>query len=96
MDRGTRMREVMSIAAMTSLARGANALQRWSQQRHRRARSLRAMKAMGWVGAGAALGSGLAALFTPYNGRQMRRRLNADARKAGNYIRSRTGAEDRS
>jgi hypothetical protein len=92
MEFGSRMRDAMSMAAMTS---AADALQRWYARRARHVRSARLLKAAGWLGAGAALGGALAALLTPYDGKQVRRRLRDDAKKVQEYSRAQMRTEDR-
>jgi len=52
----------------------------------RRRRAARVASSAGWFGAGVAVGSGLATLLAPENGREMRRRLSSRARRVREYL----------
>lgn len=52
----------------------------------RRSRARRAASRAGWIGVGMALGSGLAMLFTPRSGPEVRERLGEQAKRARDYV----------
>ena len=52
----------------------------------RRSRAKRAATYAGWLGIGMAVGSGLAVLFAPRNGAEMRERLGEQAKRARDYV----------
>ena len=52
----------------------------------RRSRAMRAASRAGWIGVGMALGSGLAMLFTPRSGPEVRERLGEQAKRARDYV----------
>ena len=80
------MRALAQIAAQApstyELVRSLGAPQR------RRARVTRLAKRAGWFGAGTVLGTGLVALLTPHNGREMRDRLRGQTTRARRYVMS--------
>ena len=55
-----------------------------AQRRRRRAASV--AERAGWLGAGLALGAGVATLLTPNTGAEMRRRLSARAQRVREYV----------
>ena len=52
----------------------------------RRSRALRLASSAGWIGAGMAVGGGLALLLTPRSGSEMRERLGERAKRARDYL----------
>jgi hypothetical protein len=52
----------------------------------RRSRAMRAASRVGWIGVGMAVGSGLAMLFTPRSGPEVRERLGEQAKRARDYV----------
>jgi hypothetical protein len=52
----------------------------------RRSRAMRAASRAGWIGVGMAVGSGLAMLFTPRSGPEVRERLSEQAKRARDYV----------
>lgn len=75
-----------SIADLASRAPSAyDLLYRLGLER-RRSRARRAASRAGWIGLGMALGSGLAMLFTPRSGSEVRERLGEQAKRARDYV----------
>jgi hypothetical protein len=75
-----------SIADLASRAPSAyDLLYRLGLER-RRSRAMRAASRAGWIGVGMALGSGLAMLFTPRSGPEVRERLGEQAKRARDYV----------
>jgi hypothetical protein len=60
-------------------------LQRIGLER-RRSRTRRVAARAGWIGVGMAFGSGLAMLFTPRSGREVREQLGERAKRARDYV----------
>ena len=52
----------------------------------RRHRATRVAARAGWLGAGIALGGGLALLFSPRSGPELRERLGEQAKRARDYV----------
>jgi hypothetical protein len=77
---------MMTIADLASRAPSAyDLLYRMGLER-RRTRTMRTAARAGWIGVGIALGGGLAMLFTPRSGPQVRERLGEQARRAREYV----------
>ena len=77
---------MMTIADLASRAPSTyDLLQRIGLER-RRSRAMRAASRAGWLGLGMALGSGLAMLFTPRSGPEVRERLGEQAKRAREYV----------
>jgi hypothetical protein len=76
----------MTISNLASYAPSAyEMLYRLGLER-RRSRAMRAATCAGWLGLGMAMGSGLAMLFTPRTGHDMRERLGEQAKRARDYV----------
>ncbi len=77
---------MMTIADLASRAPSAyDLLYRMGLER-RRSRAMRAASRAGWIGVGMALGSGLAMLFSPRSGPEVRERLGEQAKRARDYV----------
>jgi hypothetical protein len=77
---------MMTIADLASRAPSAYELLYRLGLERRRSRAMRAASRAGWLGIGMALGSGLALLFTPRSGPEVRERLSEQARRARDYV----------
>ena len=77
---------MMTIADLASRAPSAYDLLYRIGLERRRSRALRAASCAGWLGLGMAVGSGLALLFTPRSGPEVRERLGEQARRAREYV----------
>jgi hypothetical protein len=78
-SRTERWRSIANLSAQVPVA--YELLRRIGIER-RRSRAARAAERAGWFGAGAALGTGLALLFAPRNGQELRKRLATRAKRA--------------
>jgi len=77
---------MMTIADLASRAPSAyDLLYRMGLER-RRSRAMRAASRAGWIGVGMAVGSGLAMLFSPRSGPEVRERLGEQAKRARDYV----------
>jgi hypothetical protein len=77
---------MMTIAELASHAPTAyDLLYRLGLER-RRSRAMRAASCAGWLGVGMAVGGGLAMLFTPRSGPEVRERLGEQAKRAREYV----------
>lgn len=61
-------------------------LGRIGEQRRRRRQAMHFAQRAGWFGAGVVVGTGLATLFTPNSGPEMRRRLSSRAQRVREYV----------
>ena len=77
---------MMTIADLASRAPSAYDLLYRIGLERRRSRAIRAASCAGWLGLGMAVGSGLALLFTPRSGPEVRERLGEQARRAREYV----------
>jgi hypothetical protein len=85
-DHGVRNR-IFSLAELAA-AQGPQLYQLLNRigSMNRRRRAARIAQSAGWFGAGVAVGIGLAALFTPESGPEIRRRLSSRARRMREYV----------
>lgn len=58
----------------------------------RRTRARRVASRAGWLGVGMAMGGGLAMLFAPRNGQEVRESITESAKRARNYVAPTDGA----
>jgi hypothetical protein len=77
---------MMTIADLASRAPSAYDLLYRIGLERRRSRAMRAASRAGWLGVGMAVGSGLALLFAPRSGPEVRERLGEQARRARDYV----------
>jgi hypothetical protein len=77
---------MMTIADLASRAPSAYELLYRIGLERRRTRAMRTAACAGWIGVGMALGGGLAMLFTPRTGREVRGRLGEQAKRARDYV----------
>ena len=77
---------MITIADLASRAPSAYDLLYRIGLERRRTRAVRAASCAGWLGLGMALGGGLAMLFTPRSGPEVRERLGVQARRARDYV----------
>jgi hypothetical protein len=77
---------MMTIADLASRAPSAYDLLYRIGLERRRSRAIRAASRAGWIGVGMAVGSGLAMLFTPRSGPEVRERLGEQAKRARDYV----------
>jgi hypothetical protein len=77
---------IMTIADLASRAPSAYDLLNRIGLERRRSRAMRAASRAGWIGVGMAVGSGLALLFTPRSGPEVRERLSEQAKRARDYV----------
>jgi len=77
---------MLTIADLASRAPSTYDLLHRIGLERRRSRARRAASCAGWLGLGMAVGSGLAILFTPRRGSEMRERLGEQAKRARDYV----------
>jgi hypothetical protein len=82
---------MMTIADLASRAPSAFELLYRIGLERRRSRAARAASCAGWLGLGMAVGGGLAMLFTPRSGPEVRERLGEQAKRAREYVASHEG-----
>jgi len=77
---------MMTLADLATRAPSAYDLLYRIGLERRRSRAMRAASRAGWIGVGMAVGSGLAMLFTPRSGPEVRERLGEQAKRARDYV----------
>lgn len=77
---------MMTIADLASRAPSTYDLLHRIGLERRRSRALRAASCVGWLGLGMAVGGGLAMLFSPRSGPEVRERLGEQAKRARDYV----------
>lgn len=80
-----------NLAALASYAPTAHDLLHYIGLERRRSTAIRAASCASWFGFGMAVGGGLALLFTPRTGPEMRERLGDQAKRARDYVASGDG-----
>ena len=85
------LNSLSNLAALASHAPSRQDLLHYIGLERRRSAGLRAASCASWFGIGMAVGGGLAMLFTPRTGPEMRERLGDRAKRAREYVASGNG-----
>lgn len=93
MNRHPVRNRVSSLAALAAQAPNLYRLVNRVGAQRRRRRAASFAERAGWLGAGLALGAGVATLLTPKTGAEMRHRLSARAQRVRAYVAPRSNGD---